>query len=62
MIICHLSNFDARPASFQIENGGYVIRVFYGLSSRFSQSYNTIGLYLLDVKVALNPLYVVVGL
>ena len=62
MIILHVGNFDAIPASFQIQNGGCVIRVYYGLSQRFSTSYNIVGLYLLDVKVALNPLYVVVAL
>ena len=62
MIIRHLGNFDALPASFQIQNGGCVIRVYYGLSWKFSQSYIIEGSYLLDVKVALNPLYVVVSL
>ena len=61
MIICHLSNFDGCPISFHIENGGCVIRVFYGLYWRFCQSYNVLGLYLLVVREALNPLDVVAG-
>ena len=39
VIITEVRNFfDARPGSFQIQNGGCVIRVCYGLSWQFSQS------------------------
>ena len=51
--------FWCLPASFLIQNCGCVISGYYGLSSQFSQSYDIVALYLLDIKVALNPLYVV---
>ena len=32
MTISHLANFDASPASFQIQNGGCVMTVYYRFS------------------------------